>query len=583
MGVANIIIDIAVRAGNSAGEIDRTASRMDQFKQGMGALAGPAAVAAGAIGGVALAATKFASEAQQATGGVNAVFGQNAAAVNEWAKSSADSLGLAGAEYKTTMAGIGGALTGMGVATADAAQQSADLVARGADLASVFGGTTLDATNAMTSAFRGEYDSLQRLIPGISDAAVKQEMATQASQGMTFASEEAAKANAIYTTIMNKSTDAAGNFAKEADTAAGAQARAEAKFKDTAAALGEQLLPAVTQVMTWLTKVGDWVSNNIPLVTTLGAIIGGLALAVLAVNGAMAVYAAAQTAASVAGALWTAVSGAGAAATTAFGIAMAILTSPITIIIAAIAAVIAIVVLLVKNWDTVSEAAAKCWEVISDAVGTAVDWIKGAVGTVIDWLKSGWQNFADFVSGIWDEIKGAAAIAWEVIKSIVLGPIYIIIKNFDTLKAAALVVWEAIKTAGTAIWSAIKSAAESALAAIMWPINKVKAAIDAVINAIKSAISFATSLLSKIPFIGGLFGSSASSATQASAPQRFMVTASTPSLARSGVMTRGQLRGVRMNTGPQITINGALDPVQTARQIQRLLQDQARRVGAVAI
>lgn len=592
MGIARIIIDIAVRAGDAAGEIDRTASSMDKFKQGMGQLAGPAAAAAGAIGGIALTAIKFASDAQQATGGVNAVFKENAQVIQDWAKTSAQSVGMAGAEYKTTAAGIGGALTGMGVSTADAAQQTDQLIKRGADLASVFGGSALDATSAMTSAFRGEYDGLQRLIPSISDAAIKQEMAAEAAAGQTFASEEAAKASAIYNTIMNKSADAAGNFAKESDTAEGAQQRAQAQFKDTAAALGEQLLPAVTQVMQWLSAFGQWISEHIPLVTTLGVVIGGLAVAVLAINAAMAVAAAAQSAAAIATGLWSAAAGLGTVATTAFGVAMAILTSPITLIVLAIAALIAIIVLLVKNWDTVSAAAVKCWDVIKSAAGAALDWIKSTVSSVVDWLKSAWAAFGQAVSAIWDGIKAAAKVAWEFVKTMILAPIIVLQMAWAAFGDDIIAIWNHIKSVATGIWGAIQSAASSALNFIKSIIDGIKRAIDAVISGIKSALSFASSLMSKIPFIGGLFGSSASSASvQSAAPTgaRYWTTAGagTPSLRSRGLLTAAPRVTTRATSaaggGVTVNVHGALDPVAVARQIERLLTQQRRRSAGMAI
>lgn len=581
MGVAQIVIDIAVRAGGSAGEIDAAASRMDKFKSSMGAMAAPAGVALGAISGLALGAVKAASDMQQATGGVNAVFGESAGKIQEWAKTSADSAGLAGSEYKTMAAGIGGALTGMGVPLEAAADQTGALITRAADLASVFGGDTQQATEAVTSAFRGEYDSLQRLIPSISDAAVKQRMADDAAAGLQFATEDAAKASAIYSTIMDKSAGSAGNFAAESDTAAGAQQRAQAQFKDTAAALGEQLLPAVTTLMGWLTTFGQWVSEHVPLVTTLAAVIGGVAIAVLAINAAMAVYSAVQTAAAIATGLWSAAAGIGAVATTAFGVAVAILTSPITLIIAAIAALIAIVVLLVKNWDTVSEAAGKCWEFIKTAVGSAVDWIKNAAGTALDWIKNAWTELGDWIGGIWDNIKSAAAAVWNWLKGAVTAPIDAIKTAFEGLKTLALGVWNAIKETGTSIWNAIKNAATTALNLIMTPINAIKTAIEKVISGIKSALDWAGKLLSKIPLIGGLFG--ASSAAAPSSATRFLVPAAgTPSLQARGLLGA---RGVKTAGAGGVTINvtGAVDPVAVARQIRQLLVTQDRRVGAVRV
>lgn len=576
MSRTQVIIDVLVNSRDAARDMDTTASRFGSFGSAMEGLAAPAGVALGAIGGLAAGAAKAASDMQQSSGGVDAVFKTSAGAVHDWAKSSAEDVGLASSEYQTMAAGIGGALSGMGVPLDQAAQSTHDLMQRSADLASVFGGTTAQAADAVNAAFRGEFDSLQRLIPSMSAASVEAEMAAEAAAGQTFASEEAAKAAAITNLIMDKSADAAGNFAKESDTAAGAQAIAQAQFKNTAAALGEQLLPAMTTVMGWLTTFGTWIGEHIPLVTTLAAIIAGLAVAVLAVNAAMAIAAAAQAVATAATAAWSAAAGIGAATTTAFGAAMAFLTSPVFLVVAAIAAVIAIVVLLVKNWDTVSQAAQTCWDAISSAVGTAVDWIQSAVGSVVDWLTGQWRAFGEFLTGIWDGIKSAAGTVWEFIKSLIVGYLTGIQAALDGLKAAALAVWEAIKSAAVSVWDAIKSAATTAMNAIMAPINAVKRAIDGVIEGIKKAINWAKDLLKKIPVVGGFFG-----ATAAAAPT---VTGTTSSLV--GVAPRLSVPRGAGRSGPAgvtINVSGALDPVGVAKQIRALLVAQERRGGGVTV
>jgi phage-related protein len=576
VGNAKVIIDILVNSRDSAREMDATASKFDSFGSTMKGLAAPAGIALGALGGLATGAIKAASDMQQASGGVDAVFKESAGTVHDWAKTSAQDVGLAGAEYQTLAAGIGGALTGMGVPLEKATSQTGDLILRAADLASVFGGDTAQATEALTSAFRGEYDSLQRLIPGISAAAVESEMAAEAAAGMSFASEDAAKANAIYTLAMDGSADAAGNFAKESDTVAGSQAIAQAKFKDTAAALGEQLLPAVTKVMELLSSFGTWISEHIPLVTAIAIAIGAMAAAVLLINAGMAVYAAAQTVATVAAAAWSVAGTAATAVTTAFSAAVSFLTGPLGLIILAIAAVIAIVVLLVKNWDTVAEAAKKCWAFIQDACSTALDFIKGAIGTALDWISGQWDTLRDFVSGIWDKIKTAAGTAWEAVKQAAMGPINAIKDAIAAFGTFVTGIWDKIKSAGVAIWEAIKAAA-------MGPINAIKSAIEAigrvistVIQKIKDAINFATTLMSKIPFVGGIFGHAvvpegASAAVWTSslvgvAPR--LSTPRTPAAAAGGIV---------------INISGALDPVATARTVRRLLVNQDRRTTGVRV
>ena len=575
MGRTEVIIDILVNSRDSARELDQTAHKFGAFGSAMEGLAAPAGMALGAIGGLAAGAAKAASDMQQSSGGVDAVFKESAGAVHDWAKTSAEDVGLAASEYNTMAAGIGGALSGMGVPLDEAAQSTHDLMLRAADLASVFGGTTAQATEAVSSAFRGEYDSLQRLIPSISGAAVEAKIAAEASAGMTYASEEAAKAGAITNLIMEESAGAAGNFAKESDTAAGAQAIATAKFQDTAAALGEQLLPALTTVMEWLSKVGNWVSEHIPLVTTLIGVIGGLAAAVLLINAGMALYSAAQTVATIATGAWSAAAGLGAVATTALGAAVAFLTSPITLIVLAIGALIAIVVLLVKNWDTVAEVATKCWETIKSAASSVLDWLKETVGSIIDGIKSAWSGFADFLSGIWDGIKQVAGVAFEAIKTIAMGPIGALLKILEMFGIDTEDIFEGIKTVATAIWGAIKSAAETALAAILWPINKVKDAITWVIDKIKSAISFASTLASKIPFIGGLFSAPAQPAP---APHSAVSLAGLAPRLSVGRRASGDAAG-----GIHIEVNGALDPVAVARQINTILTKQGRRQFGVRV
>lgn len=575
--MARIEIDIVTNASRAAREVDQTASSFDKFKGGLGQLAVPAAAAATAIGAFGYAAAQSASTLQQATGGVQAVFKTSAGTINAWAATADQSAGLAESAYKTMAAGIGGALTGMGVPLTAAADQTGALITRAADLASVYGGTTADATEAVTAAFRGEYDSLQRLIPSISDAAVKQEMAAEAAAGQTFATEDAAKASAIYNTIMNKSADAAGNFAAESDTAEGAAQRSAAAYENAKAKLGEQLLPALTAVNTALGTFAQWVSENSTLVTVIVGVVGGFALVILALNAALSAATAIQTAWATAQTIGTAISGGLTAATSALATAMAAVSWPVLAVVAAIAAVIAITVLLIKNWDTVVEVAGKCWDAVAAAARVALEWIKSAAAAVVDFLKSAWSGLGDFLSGVWDKIKSAAAIVWEAVKIIALAPILALKAAWDTWGSGVIAIWEKIKSVGVAIWGAIKSAATTALDAIMVPINAVKNGITWVIDKIKSAIGFAQTLASKIPFIGGFFSASSAAPAAGLAGRYWVAAHGAPSVAGRGRLAAPSVAGV--GGGVNITVTGALDPVAVARQIRALLVAQDRRTG----
>lgn len=129
----------------------------------------------------------------------------------------------------------------------------------------------------------------------------------------------------------------------------------------------------------------DFVVNSGKLIVELGKTaleLGKSALAWGVHAAQMGLAAAAEIAQSVA-------AGVAAAATWALNGAIAVLTSPITLVIAAIAALIAIGVLLYQNWDT-----------------------------VVEFAKTAWQGLCDFISGICDAIGEFFSGLWTKLQEI---------------------------------------------------------------------------------------------------------------------------------------------------------------------
>lgn len=127
----------------------------------------------------------------------------------------------------------------------------------------------------------------------------------------------------------------------------------------------------------------DFVVNSGKLIVELGKTaleLGKSALAWGVHAAQMGLAAAAEIAQSVA-------AGVAAAATWALNGAIAVLTSPITLVIAAIAALIAIGVLLYQNWDTVVEFAKTAWQGLCD-------FISGIC-----------QAIGEFFSGLWTKLQ----------------------------------------------------------------------------------------------------------------------------------------------------------------------------------
>lgn len=173
----------------------------------------------------------------------------------------------------------------------------------------------------------------------------------------------------------------------------------------------------------------DFVVNSGKLIVELGKTaleLGKSALAWGVHAAQMGLAAAAEIAQSVA-------AGVAAAATWALNGAIAVLTSPITLVIAAIAALIAIGVLLYQNWDTVVEFAKTAWQGLCDfisgicqAIGEFFSGLWAKLQEIFEpigqWFgekfQQGWDAIVNIFSGIGEWFSGVFQGAWDGIVNI---------------------------------------------------------------------------------------------------------------------------------------------------------------------
>ncbi len=188
-------------------------------------------------------ATKAASELEQAAGGTEAVFGDARDTIDEYAQSSARAMGLSEREFREATTSIGGQLKRMTGDVDLAADQSIKLAGVAADLAATYGGTTAEAVQALGSAFRGEADPAERFNLNLKIGAVNARAVELGLAATTSTVDDNARAQATLALIMEQSADAQGQFAREADTAAGSAQIAKAEFENAAAELGDSLAP----------------------------------------------------------------------------------------------------------------------------------------------------------------------------------------------------------------------------------------------------------------------------------------------------------------------------------------------------
>lgn len=364
---------------NMSRELNALERGMHNLKGAVDRLTVPAGIAAGAMFAFGKSAASAAADAEQNFGAVNTVFKDAAGTVHKFAETSAQAVGMSASSYESLAASIGGSLQTAGYSHEEMAGKTNDLISAAADLSSVFGGDAVEAAGAMGAALRGEFDPLERFGVFMSMTAVNARMAAEGTDKLEGAAYDAAKKQAIVNEIMEQAATYQGNFAREADTAAGAQQRANAEFENAKAKLGEALLPLIVDGSRYFADFARWVSENSETVKGWALGVAGAIAVIFGLKGAI-------TAIEVGMKLWTAAQWAFNAAASA---------NPVGLIIVAVTAL----------------AAAFSWAY--ENVGWFRDGVDQAVQAISDW----WNGLCESVVTLWQDATGAVSSWWETTTS----------------------------------------------------------------------------------------------------------------------------------------------------------------------
>ena len=446
-------------------------------------------------------AIQEASNLEQSVGAIDSVFGDLSSTMHQFSEEAAQTLGLSKNEYNELATLMGTQLKVGGLDGTELTSGVQDLMGLSADLSSMFGGTTAEANTAISALLRGETEPIRRYGVSIDQAAVKNKALEMGliSQGEEM--DAAARQQATLALLYEQTGDAQGNFARESDTLANKQQRASAAFDNLKASVGEMLLPAMTALFEYVIETvlpaiedlvgwvkddlipafkefGDWIQNNRSWLEPLALIIGGIAVALGLVSGALSLVT---------------------LATTAWGIAMSL--TPLGWIVIAIGAVVGALVwfftqteigaeLWDKIWGGIKTAAGAVWNWIKDtlwpgivaawdaiaagaiwlyenAIKPAWDWIKQAIGVVVDWivgtvwpaLQTAWQYISDAAMWLWGIFK----TVWDGIMIAVAVVITAVLLYIDLLKwyftnviaPVAMWLWNNVMKP---VWNGIKAA-----------------------------------------------------------------------------------------------------------------------------
>jgi phage-related protein len=456
MASNTISISVLADVKNISSGIDNIGGKLSKFESSIGkvgsalknmALAGGALALGGGITAFFGSAITGASDLQETLNKSNTIFGDQAATINKWAQTASTSVGLSKAAALDAAAGFGNMFSQLGFAGAEAANMSTKVVQMSADLGSFNNLPTADVADKISAAFRGEYDSLQALIPNINAARVEQE--AMAMTGKTSASALTAqeKAAATLAIVQRDGAAAMGDFAKTSDGLANKQKIAAAQFEDMKAKIGDQLLPVMNSLFSFI------LSTGLPALQDVGNFIMGtvvpgfqqMAQFVQQNQGLFTVLAvgiAAATVAFTAHSAWLAIVSAATKAYAAVQLALNVVMSanPIGLVILAITSLVAAIIIAWKNSETFRNIVTGAWNAVKAAAEATKNGIVSAWNAVVSFTTSAFNNIKNVCSSVWSGIQSLIASAISRIISVVAGivAVYNTVRNaFDNARSAA--------------------------------------------------------------------------------------------------------------------------------------------------
>lgn len=221
---------------------------------------------------------KLAADAEEIEASFDMAFATGARGARTFSEALADASGRDAVVLREQMTKLQLVLTGTGVAAETATKMVEALAARGVDAGAMFNVSDAEALQKIVSGLTGETEPLKAFGVVISQAAVEAELLRLGFKGNASEADEAAKSIARANLIIEKLGVAEGRAASEADSATGKTRAMTAEFNKAARSLGQELLPAMTQVFGAATNVLK-AFNDLP---------GGVQVAGLALLGLVA-------------------------------------------------------------------------------------------------------------------------------------------------------------------------------------------------------------------------------------------------------------------------------------------------------
>ena len=238
-----------------------------------------------AIGGGMVAAglkfTQYASNLEETTSKFNVVFEGQQKIAEEWADTLVKSYGTSTEEAKRFLGSIQDLLVPMGMQKESAAKLSNEIVKLTVDLGSFNNLPTEQVMLDVQSALVGNFETMKKYGVVLNATRVEQEIM---NEGWVTSKDDitaAMKAQAAYNLIVDGSEAALGDFNRTSEGYANQVKIMRARIINLQAAIGEKLLPAMKDVVTFISDkvvpiIGDIVDKMKVISIEIVALVGGI-------------------------------------------------------------------------------------------------------------------------------------------------------------------------------------------------------------------------------------------------------------------------------------------------------------------
>lgn len=208
-------------------------------------------------------------ELEQQIGGTEAVFKQYASTVQNDATKAFETMGISANDYMATMNKMGSLMKGSGIDTKKAMDLSSKAMQRAADVASVMGISTDEAMNAIAGAAKGNFTMMDNLGVAMNATSLDAYALEKGLKKTYKTMSQGEKIELAMQMFLEKSSDAAGNYAKENKTFAGSLNTVKSAMANLLSGAG-----TVDQAITAIQNFGNVLAQN--LVQILPQVVQGI-------------------------------------------------------------------------------------------------------------------------------------------------------------------------------------------------------------------------------------------------------------------------------------------------------------------